>query len=78
MVNTEIRELQKTLKNLEQTSKKKKVYLQAQVEENEISILEICKIKEEFENSVVQANIKRKISAEKFIRCDNRHFTIVH
>ncbi|XP_067207927.1 cilia- and flagella-associated protein 263 [Linepithema humile] len=68
MVNTEIRELQKILKNLEQTSKRKKVYLRAQVEENEISILEICKIKEEFENNVVQKSIKRKIPAEKFIR----------
>nr|XP_012229377.1 PREDICTED: coiled-coil domain-containing protein 113 [Linepithema humile] len=78
MVNTEIRELQKILKNLEQTSKRKKVYLRAQVEENEISILEICKIKEEFENNVVQKSIKRKIPAEKFIRCYDRHFTIVH
>lgn len=72
MVYTEIRELQKELLKLQQTSTKRKMYLRAQMEENEISIGEICKAREEFEENVVQQgvdSITGKIPAEKFIRC---------
>ncbi|XP_011063335.1 PREDICTED: coiled-coil domain-containing protein 113-like [Acromyrmex echinatior] len=71
MVNTEIRELQKKLKKIEQTSTKKKIYLRARIEENQISIHEILKNREEFEENVVQKGvdiITGKIPAEKFIR----------
>ncbi|XP_011630816.1 coiled-coil domain-containing protein 113 [Pogonomyrmex barbatus] len=71
MTNTEIRELQKALEKFEQMSIKKKIYLQAQIEENQISIDETCKTKEEFEENVVQKGIDSitgKIPAEKFIR----------
>ncbi|KAL6263363.1 hypothetical protein P5V15_006158 [Pogonomyrmex californicus] len=71
MTNTEIRELQKTLEKFEQMSIKKKIYLQAQIEENQISIDETCKTKKEFEENVVQKGIDSitgKIPAEKFIR----------
>lgn len=75
MVNTEIRELQKELIKLEQTSTKKKKYMRAQMEENEMGIRETCKTREEFEEKVVEKGIDSitgKISAEKFIRC-NKH-----
>ncbi|XP_018306894.1 coiled-coil domain-containing protein 113 [Mycetomoellerius zeteki] len=71
MVNTEIRELQKKIEKIEQTSTKKKIYLRARMEENQISIREIFKNREEFEENVVQKgidSIMRKIPAEKFIR----------
>lgn len=71
MVNTEIRELQKELVNLERTSRRKRIYLRAQMEESEIGIREICKDREEFEENVVLKgadSITGKISAEKFIR----------
>ncbi|KAG5345054.1 ACE enzyme, partial [Acromyrmex charruanus] len=71
MVNTEIRELQKKFKTIEQTSTKKKIYLRARIEENQISIREILKSREEFEENVVQKGvdiITGKIPAEKFIR----------
>lgn len=72
MTNTEIRELQKGFKKIEKTSIKKKIYLQARMEENEISTREICKHREEFEENIVQKGIDSitgKIPAEKFIRC---------
>ncbi|KYM80707.1 hypothetical protein ALC53_08876 [Atta colombica] len=71
MVNIEIRELQKKLKKIEQISIKKKIYLRARIEENQISICEIFKNREEFEENVVQKGIDSitgKIPAEKFIR----------
>ncbi|XP_072762278.1 cilia- and flagella-associated protein 263-like [Anoplolepis gracilipes] len=71
MVNTEIREVQKELIKLEQTSAKRKIYLRAQMEENEMSIRETCKAREEFEENVVLKgvdSITGKIPAEKFIR----------
>ncbi|KYN09209.1 hypothetical protein ALC57_18639 [Trachymyrmex cornetzi] len=71
MVHTEIRELQKKLEKTEQTSTKKKIYLRARMEENQISIREIFKNREEFEENVVQKGIDSitgKIPAEKFIR----------
>lgn len=74
MVNTEIRELQEGLKKFEQTSTKKKIYLRARIEENQISTREICKNREEFEENVVQKGIDSitgKIPAEKFLRCYN-------
>ena len=77
MVNTELRELQKMLINFERTSTKRKTYLGAQAEESEISILEICKASLEFEDNIVQKSIKKKIPAEKFLRCYNKHFAIV-
>jgi len=80
MVNTEIRESQKKLEKFEQTSRKKKVYLRARIEENQIGTREIIKTREEFEENVVQKGIDSitgKIPAEKFIRCYNKHFTII-
>nr|RLU20036.1 hypothetical protein DMN91_006642 [Ooceraea biroi] len=71
MVNTEMRELQEELVNLEQTLRKKKIYLRAQMEESEISIRETCRAREEFEENVVQKGvdgITGKIPAEKFTR----------
>jgi len=71
MVNTEIRESQKKLEKFEQTSRKKKVYLRARIEENQIGTREILKTREEFEENVVQKGIDSitgKIPAEKFIR----------
>ncbi|XP_018346349.1 PREDICTED: coiled-coil domain-containing protein 113-like [Trachymyrmex septentrionalis] len=71
MVNTEIRELQKKLEKIEQMSTKKKIYLRARMEENQISTCEIFKNREEFEENVVQKGIDSitgKIPAEKFIR----------
>ncbi|XP_018407007.1 PREDICTED: uncharacterized protein LOC108783056 [Cyphomyrmex costatus] len=71
MVNTEIWELQKKLEKFEQTFIKKKIYLRAQMEENQISIHAILKTREEFEENVVQKgvdSITGKIPAEKFIR----------
>lgn len=81
MANTEIRELQKGLEKLEQTSTKKKTYLRARMEENQISSREICKNREEFEENVVQKGIDSitgKIPAEKFIRCYNQFTIILH
>lgn len=72
MANTEIRESQKRQEKLEQMSMKKKIYLRARMEENQISIREILKSREEFEENVVQKGIDSitgKIPAEKFIRC---------
>lgn len=72
MVNTEIRELQKELMKLEKISTKKKKYIRAQIEENEMSIRETCKTREEFEENIVHKgvdSITGKIPAEKFIRC---------
>ncbi|XP_028046035.1 uncharacterized protein LOC114254287 [Monomorium pharaonis] len=72
MTNIEIRELQMELEKLEQSSKKKKIYLRARMEENHINIRETCKTREEFEQNVVQKgadSITGKIPAEKFIRC---------
>lgn len=80
MVNTEIRELQKKIEKIEQTSTKKKIYLRARMEENQISIREIFKNREEFEENVVQKgidSIMRKIPAEKFIRCYDKHSTVI-
>ncbi|EFN63634.1 Coiled-coil domain-containing protein 113 [Camponotus floridanus] len=71
MVNTEIRELQKELIKLEQMSTKKIKYMRAQIEENEMSIRETCKTREEFEEKVIEKGIDSitgKIPAEKFIR----------
>lgn len=72
MTNTEIRESQKRQEKLEQMSMKKKIYLRARMEENQISIREILKSREEFEENVVQKGIDSitgKVPAEKFIRC---------
>lgn len=72
MANTEIRESQKRQEKLEQMSMKKKIYLRARMEENQISIREILKSREEFEENVVQKGIDSitgKIPAEKLIRC---------
>jgi len=80
MVNIEIRELQKKLKKIEQISIKKKIYLQARIEENQISICEIFKNREEFEENVVRKGIDSitgKIPAEKFIRCYDKHLTVI-
>lgn len=81
MVNTEIRELQKELIKLEQMSTKKKKYMRAQIEENEMSIRETCKTREEFEEKVVEKGIDSitgKIPAEKFIRCYVINISIIH
>lgn len=72
MANTEIRESQKRQEKLEQMSMKKKIYLRARMEENQISIREILKSREEFEENVVRKGIDSitgKIPAEKFVRC---------
>lgn len=72
MVNTEIRELQKELIKLEKTSTKRKKYIRARIEENEMSIRETCKTREDFEENIVYKGIDKitgKIPAEKFIRC---------
>lgn len=79
MANTEIRELRKELEKFEQTLSKKRTYLQAQMEENQISTCETHKNREQFEENVVQKGIDiitGKIPAEKFIKCYNR-FTIM-
>lgn len=71
MVNVELRELQKEVRNLEKTSRKKRIYLRVQMEESESSIREIYKARKEFEDNVVQKGvdiITGKIPAEKFIR----------
>lgn len=81
MVNTEIRELQKELIKLEQMSTKKKKYMRAQIEENEMSIRETCKTREEFEEKVVEKGIDSitgKIPAEKFIRYYVINVSIIH
>lgn len=81
MVNTEIRELQKELIKLERTSTKRKVYMRAQMEENEMSIRETCKTREEFEENVVRKgvdSITGKIPAEKFIRCCIINISIIY
>lgn len=80
MVNTEIRELQQGLEKFEQTSTKKRTYLQARMEENQISIRETRKRREAFEENVVQKGvdiITGKIPAEKFIKCHDNHFTLI-
>ena len=80
MVNTEIRELQKKLEKIEQMSTKKKIYLRARMEENQISTCEIFKNREEFEENVVQKGIDSitgKIPAEKFIRCYDKQSTVI-
>jgi len=71
MVNTEIRELQEELKKLGRTSRRKKIYLRARMQESQISIYETFKTQEEFEEYVVRKGvdpITGKIPAEKFIR----------
>lgn len=81
MVNTEIRELQKELIKLEQTLAKKRKYMRAEIEENEMGIHETCKTREEFEKKVVQNGIDSitgKISAEKFIRSYVIKISIIH
>lgn len=80
MVNTEIRELQRGLEKFEQTSTKKRTYLHARMEQNQISLRENRKNREEFEEHVVQKGvdiITGKIPAEKFIKCHNNHFTSI-
>jgi hypothetical protein len=74
MANTEIRELQKTLEKIEKKSIKRKIYLRARMEENQINTRETCKTQEEFEENIVHKgvdSITGKIPAEKFIRCYN-------
>lgn len=74
MANTEIQELQKTIEKIENKSIKKKIYLRARMEENQINIRETCKTREEFEENIVQKGvdiITGKIPAEKFMRCYN-------
>ncbi|KAL0119024.1 hypothetical protein PUN28_009569 [Cardiocondyla obscurior] len=71
MVNTEIRELKRAIIKFEQTFVKRRIHLRAQLEENQISIHEICKSREDFEENVVQKgfdSITGKMSADKFIR----------
>lgn len=72
MVNTEIRELEKELMKLVKTLTKRKKYIRARIEEDEISIRETYKTREDFEENIVYKGVDKitgKIPAEKFIRC---------
>lgn len=80
MVNTEIRELSKQVVEFEQKLIKKKLYLQAKLEEKEISTREVRETKEQFEQNVVLKgvdSITGKIPAEKFIRCHSNYVPTV-
>ncbi|XP_050458574.1 coiled-coil domain-containing protein 113 [Cataglyphis hispanica] len=80
MVNTEIRDLEKELIKVEETSIKKKKYIQARIEENEMSIRETCKTRENFEENIVFKGVDKitgKIPAEKFIRFTEEWFKTV-
>ncbi|EFN79408.1 Coiled-coil domain-containing protein 113 [Harpegnathos saltator] len=71
MVNTEIQQLLKELTEVERKAVKRKMYLQAQIKENEISIRETSEMRERFEKDVVEKgvdSITGKIPAEKFVR----------
>lgn len=81
IVNTVIQQLSKEVTEVERKSAIRKLYLQAQVRENENSIRETLETRERFERDVVEKgvdSITGKIPAEKFIRCHNNYPMILY